>query len=170
MKKQITELTPINAPFIIDKENNTTIQTYIVRFSDLSSSLLYHNTQNEFQFKEQEFVEVTVENMGKPFKFGKESFSTKVRLSAAINGDSPTESDSKPNQPINKTRDEAIIFQNQSHLVQAYFKDCGICPDLFDINLGADLQVQFAIQGFSKELMERFKSFQTYIEEKYRGK
>ena len=106
--------------------------------------------------------------MKKPFKFGNESFSTKVRLSVVV--DNPNEEkNEEPQRPPTKTRDEAIIFQNQSHLVQKHFNDCGICPELIDINLATSLQVQFVINGFTKELSERFQSFEKYISEKYKG-
>jgi hypothetical protein len=68
-----------------------------------------------------------------------------------------------------KTKEEQIVFQNQSHLVQKYFNDCGICPDLLDIALATDIMVQFAISGFSKDLKERFDNFQKYCNEKYKN-
>jgi len=168
MKKTLQEVTKINEPFIIDKEKGTELQTYIVRFTDLTSSLMYWNTKTECEFTNGQAVEVTSENLKKPFKFGNESFSTKVRLSVVV--DNPNEEkNEEPQRPPTKTRDEAIIFQNQSHLVQKHFNDCGICPELIDINLATALQVQFVIEGFTKELSERFQSFEKYISEKYKG-
>jgi glutaminase len=75
----------------------------------------------------------------------------------------------KNNTMAQKTKEEQIVFQNQSHLVQKYFNDCGICPDLLDIALATDIMVQFAINGFNKELKERFDNFQIYCNEKYKG-
>lgn len=74
-------------------------------------------------------------------------------------------------KPISKlkSKDEMIVFQNQSHLVQKYFNDCGICPDLLDIALATDIMVDFTIKGFSKELKTRFDNFQKYCDEKYKG-
>lgn len=170
MKKTIQEITKVNEPYIVDKEKGTELQTYLVRFTDLTSSLMYWNTKNKCEFTDGQTVEVASENMGKPFKFGSETFSTKVRLSVVV--DNPTEEkNEEPQQqkPTTKTRDEAIIFQNQSHLVQKHFNDCGICPELIDINLATSLQVQFVINGFSKDLAERFQSFEKYISEKYKG-
>ncbi len=68
-----------------------------------------------------------------------------------------------------KTREESIVFQNQSHLVQKHFENCNICPSLLDICLGTDLMVRFATEGFSKELKERFDAYDKYIVEQYKG-
>ena len=68
-----------------------------------------------------------------------------------------------------KTKDEVIVFQNQSHLVQKYFNDCGICPDLLDIALATDIMVEFATKGFSKDLKNRFDNFQIYCDGKYKS-
>ena len=72
--------------------------------------------------------------------------------------------------PKMKSKDEMIVFQNQSHLVQKYFNDCGICPELIDICLCSDVMVQFAIHGYSADLKKRFDNLETYITEKYKGK
>lgn len=69
-----------------------------------------------------------------------------------------------------KTKEESIVFQNQSHLVQQHFQNCGICPDLLDICLATDLMVEFGTKGFSKELKERFDKMETYIQSKYQHK
>lgn len=66
-----------------------------------------------------------------------------------------------------KTKDEMIVFQNQSHLVQKYFKDCNICPDLLDICLATDLMVKFAIEGYSADIKTRFDNMEKYLQEKY---
>jgi hypothetical protein len=66
-----------------------------------------------------------------------------------------------------KSKDEIIIFQNQSHLVLKNFELNGIKPDFFDICLVTDLMVQFAMYGYSKELKARFDKMKIYIEEKY---
>lgn len=68
-----------------------------------------------------------------------------------------------------KTKDEIIVFQNQSHLVQKYFNDCGICPDLMDIALATDIMVEFATKGYSSELKTRFDNFQIYCDNKYKN-
>jgi len=70
--------------------------------------------------------------------------------------------------PKPRTDQDRIMFQNQSHLVENYFKSCNICPDLYDICLATDLMVEYVKYGSkSKELAERFDKFQQYIEEKY---
>jgi hypothetical protein len=172
MNKTIAEITPINEPFSIGENKETTLQTYIVRFGDFTSGLLYWNTQYEFKYKEGDTVGVTSENMSKPFKFGNETFNIKVRLTESGSNDTSVKSDTTTPQQqksVVRPREESIVFQNQSHLIQQYFTNCNICPDLMDINLATDLQVRWATEGFSKELMERFEKFQQYIEEKYKG-
>lgn len=66
-----------------------------------------------------------------------------------------------------KTKEEQIVFQNQSHLVQKHFQDCGICPTLFDVCITTDLMVEFATKGYSKELKERFDKMERYLTEQY---
>lgn len=62
-----------------------------------------------------------------------------------------------------RTKEETIIFQNQSHLVQKWFQDCGVCPTLFEIALATDVMVDFAMYGPSKEVQERFNKLDAYI-------
>ena len=68
-----------------------------------------------------------------------------------------------------RNKEEIIVFQNQSHLVQKHFQDCGICPTLFDICLATDILVEFATKGYSKELKERFDKMERYLEDQYKG-
>lgn len=68
-----------------------------------------------------------------------------------------------------RSKEEAIIFQNQSHLVQRHFTSCGICPDLLDIALATDIMVQFVSQGYNEKVKERFDNFEKYIDEKYKN-
>jgi len=75
----------------------------------------------------------------------------------------------KPQTKHLRSKDEIIVFQNQSHLVQKFFNDCGVCPDLMDIALATDIMVQFALYGYDKSLKERFDNFQKYVDEKYKG-
>jgi len=65
------------------------------------------------------------------------------------------------------TKDEQIIFQNQSRLVMDWFTTCGICADILDINMVTDLQVIWITKGFSKELKERYDLMNKYLSEKY---
>lgn len=62
-----------------------------------------------------------------------------------------------------RLKEEQIIFQNQSHLVQKWFQDCGVCPTLFEIALATDVMVDFAMYGPSKEVQERFTKLEAYI-------
>jgi hypothetical protein len=65
-----------------------------------------------------------------------------------------------------RTKDEIIIFQNQSHLVQKWFSECGICPTLFDLALATDVMVDFCINGPTKQVQERFTKLNNYLESK----
>ena len=69
-----------------------------------------------------------------------------------------------------KTREEQIVFQNQSHLVQKYFENCGICPTLMDICLGTDLMVRFVNEGYNADLAKRFEAYEKYITEQHGSK
>ena len=69
-----------------------------------------------------------------------------------------------------KSKEEQIVFQNQSHLVQKHFENCGVCPTLLDVCLATDLMVEFATKGYSKELKSRFDTMEKYLNEQYHGK
>lgn len=64
-----------------------------------------------------------------------------------------------------RTKEETIIFQNQSHLVQKYFDSCGICPSLLTIALATDVMVDFAMKGPTKEVLTRFEKMEAFIQE-----
>lgn len=62
-----------------------------------------------------------------------------------------------------RTKDEIIVFQNQSHLVQQHFSSCGYCPTLFEIALATDLMVEFALYGYTAELRKRFDAMESHM-------
>lgn len=64
-----------------------------------------------------------------------------------------------------RTKDQIIIFQNQSHLVQKHFQDCGMCPSLLLVALATDVMVDFAINGPTKTVLERFEKMEKHIQE-----
>ncbi len=66
---------------------------------------------------------------------------------------------------MSRTKDQIIIFQNQSHLVQRHFQDCGMCPSLLLIALSTDVMVDFAINGPTKEVLTRFEKMEKHINE-----
>jgi hypothetical protein len=77
------------------------------------------------------------------------------------------------NKTMSRTKEELIVFQNQSSLVQRYFNDCGICPSLLTIALATDVMVDFALNGPTKAVLERFEKMEKYIQvekEKQDGK
>lgn len=69
-----------------------------------------------------------------------------------------------------RTKDEIIVFQNQSHLVQKYFQDCGMCPSLLTIASATDVMVDFAINGPTKTVLQRFRKMDRYIQEQKKKK
>lgn len=64
-----------------------------------------------------------------------------------------------------RTKDQIIIFQNQSHLVQKHFNDCGICPSLLMVALATDVMVDFAMNGPTKEVLTRFEKMEKFIQD-----
>jgi hypothetical protein len=66
---------------------------------------------------------------------------------------------------MSRTKDQIIVFQNQSHLIRQYFQDCGICPSLLLIALATDVMVDFATNGPTKEVLIRFEKMEKYINE-----
>lgn len=62
-----------------------------------------------------------------------------------------------------RTKDEIIVFQNQSHLVQEHFDKMGITPTLLEICLATDLMTRFAIEGYTPELKKRFDKMEEHI-------
>ena len=64
---------------------------------------------------------------------------------------------------MTRSKDQVIIFQNQSHLVQRYFNDCNLCPSLLTIALATDVMVDFAMNGPTKDVLERFEKMEAYI-------
>ncbi len=66
---------------------------------------------------------------------------------------------------MSRTKDQIIVFQNQSHLTRQYFQDCGMCPSLLLIALATDVMVDFAINGPTKEVLTRFEKMEKHINE-----
>lgn len=64
---------------------------------------------------------------------------------------------------MSRTKDEIIVFQNQSHLIERYFASCGICPSLLTLALATDVMVDFAINGPTKPVLERFEKMEAYL-------
>ena len=62
-----------------------------------------------------------------------------------------------------RNKEEIIVFQNQSHLVQKYFNDCGMCPSLLTIALATDVMVDFALNGPTKSVLDRFEKMEAFI-------
>jgi hypothetical protein len=64
-----------------------------------------------------------------------------------------------------RTKDEVIVFQNQTHLIQKWFQDCGRCPSLLEIALATDVMVDFAMKGPTKDVLKRFEKLEAYLKE-----
>lgn len=69
-----------------------------------------------------------------------------------------------------RNKEEIIVFQNQSHLIQQHFHNCGYCPTLFEIALATDLMVEFAVYGYSTELRKRFDAMESHIKIEHKSK
>lgn len=66
-----------------------------------------------------------------------------------------------------RTREEQIVWQNQSHLARQWFQDCNRCADLLDICMVTDVLVQFCQTGPTKETQERMKVMKDFLDKKY---
>lgn len=65
-------------------------------------------------------------------------------------------------------KEKTIILQNQSHLVQKWFESKSIRPELFDIAMCSDIMAEFIINGMTKEIINRFKTMEEYLDKKYK--
>jgi hypothetical protein len=64
---------------------------------------------------------------------------------------------------MSRTKDQIIVFQNQSNLIRQYFQDRGISPSLLLLALATDVMVDFAMNGPTKEVLKRFEKMEAYI-------
>ena len=68
------------------------------------------------------------------------------------------------------SKDQQIIFQNQSRLIMDWFNHCGICPDIMDINLVTE-QIITDEQGiYSSGGAFSYQNLILYLIEKYAGR
>ena len=70
--------------------------------------------------------------------------------------------------PKQRTDQDRIMFQNQSHLIQKYFEGCGVCPDLLDICRATDMMVEYIKFPKDQAVIDRFDKFKAYIIQKYK--
>jgi hypothetical protein len=68
-----------------------------------------------------------------------------------------------------RTKEALIVFQNQSHLVQQHFSNCGYCAKLFEVALATDLMVEFAMYGYSSELKKRFDNLEAHMASEHKS-
>jgi len=66
-------------------------------------------------------------------------------------------------------KDRIIARQSMSKLSLEYFKECGICPSLSDIIKITAMLEHFIIDGYSKELINKFEVMDDYIQKQYKG-
>jgi hypothetical protein len=68
-----------------------------------------------------------------------------------------------------RTKEEVIIFQNQSHLIERHFANCGYCPTLFEIALATDLMVEFVMYGYTPEIKKRFDTMEKHMASEHKS-
>jgi len=66
-----------------------------------------------------------------------------------------------------RSKEALIVFQNQSHLVQQHFSNCGYCATLFEVALATDLMVEFAMYGYSSEIKKRFDNLEAHMKSEH---
>jgi hypothetical protein len=64
-------------------------------------------------------------------------------------------------------KEKIIVLQNQSHLVERWFNNRGIKADLFDISMATDVMSDFVLSGMTKDVIQRFKTMDEYLNKKY---
>lgn len=65
-------------------------------------------------------------------------------------------------------KEKVIVLQNQSHLVERWFQNKGFKADLFDIAMATDVMSDFVLNGMTKEVIQRFKTMDEYLDKKYK--
>jgi hypothetical protein len=73
----------------------------------------------------------------------------------------------KTNNPPMRSNEDRIMFQNQSHLVQKYFADCGICPSMWDLARMTDVMVMYVKHGRCEVTETAFKRADEHIKATY---
>jgi len=71
------------------------------------------------------------------------------------------------NEEIVKAR--RIARQSQMERSIEYFQMCSICPSLSDLIKTTTMLEEFVINGYSKEMLEKFDKLDEYINKEYRG-
>ena len=65
-----------------------------------------------------------------------------------------------------KTKEETITWQNQSHLVQRYLESNNIPATLLDICRITDVMSEYALNGRTKEVLQKLEAVDKFIKEK----
>lgn len=62
-----------------------------------------------------------------------------------------------------RTKDESIVWQNQSHLVQKYIQDRGIKISLTDMCRITDVMMEYALKGRDKDTLNKLDAVEAYL-------
>jgi len=63
-----------------------------------------------------------------------------------------------------RQREEAIVWQNQSHLVQRYAEQRGLNLTLFDICRVTDVMTEYVITGRDKSVTQKLEAIESYFQ------
>lgn len=65
-----------------------------------------------------------------------------------------------------RTKEECIVWQNQSHLVQRYLDSKGYNAPLSEICRITDVMTEYALSGRTKEALQKLDAVDNYLKEK----
>lgn len=62
-----------------------------------------------------------------------------------------------------RTKDESIVWQNQSHLVLNYLNNRGIKLSLLDMCRITDVMMEYALNGRDKNTINKLEAVEAYL-------
>jgi len=64
-----------------------------------------------------------------------------------------------------RTKEQSIVWQNQSHLAMSYFNSCGLCPSIFDLCRVTDVLMDYAMNGRTEQSVKKLEAVDKYLNE-----
>jgi hypothetical protein len=65
----------------------------------------------------------------------------------------------------NNDNQRQIIRQSQIKLSLDYFNTCGVCPSMSDLIKTTTMLEEFIVNGYSKDMIQKFEKLDSYIQE-----
>lgn len=69
------------------------------------------------------------------------------------------------NKKISRTKEQSIVWQNQSHLAMNYLSSCGICPSLFELCRVTDVLMEYAMEGRTDIVVKKLEAVDNWLAE-----